>query len=114
MQISVVAESLKIGADISGDALETSRANAELNGLAARYRTIESNWFSDISGQFDIIVSNPPYISSDVVLELDREVREHDPLLALTEIHAACPTRGTRDAIGRPSSPAAALGRPLA
>lgn len=72
-----------IGIDFSRDALETARANAELNGLGARFSTIESNWFERVTGRFDIIVSNPPYIRTDVIAELEPEVRLFDPVAAL-------------------------------
>ncbi|UVC08272.1 peptide chain release factor N(5)-glutamine methyltransferase [Rhizobium sp. TH2] len=71
------------GADLSADALATACENAAINGLAARFTAIESRWFGNISGRYDVIVSNPPYIRSSVIPTLDRMVREHDPLLAL-------------------------------
>ncbi|PYG58036.1 peptide chain release factor N(5)-glutamine methyltransferase [Rhizobium sp. UGM030330-04] len=72
-----------IGSDISADALETAAKNASRNGLEARFEIRQSDWFEKISGRFDIIVSNPPYIRSDIVTTLDREVRHHDPMAAL-------------------------------
>lgn len=72
-----------IGTDLAQGALDTARANAAMNGLSDRFGTVRSNWFEAVSGCYDVIVSNPPYIRSDVVPTLDREVREHDPLLAL-------------------------------
>lgn len=72
-----------IGSDISADALETAARNAARNGLSSRFETICSDWFEKISGRFDIIVSNPPYIRTDIVATLDREVRNHDPMAAL-------------------------------
>lgn len=72
-----------VGLDLSQDALKTAYKNAEQLGLADRFLTIESNWFSNIEGQFDIIVSNPPYISAQAMDELSVEVDEHDPSLAL-------------------------------
>lgn len=72
-----------IGSDISVDALQTAAKNAARNGLSARFETMHSNWFEKVSSSFDIIVSNPPYIRSDVVTTLDREVRHHDPMAAL-------------------------------
>lgn len=71
------------GSDLAQDALDTAARNAALNGLAARFTTVRSRWFEEISGLYDVIVSNPPYIRSDVIPALDREVRDHDPLLAL-------------------------------
>ncbi|MDP9840462.1 release factor glutamine methyltransferase [Neorhizobium huautlense] len=72
-----------IGSDISRDALDTAGANAHLNGVADRFSTRESRWFDKIEGCFDIIVSNPPYIRSDVIPELQPDVRDFDPLVAL-------------------------------
>ncbi|WP_420883529.1 peptide chain release factor N(5)-glutamine methyltransferase [Agrobacterium tomkonis] len=72
-----------IGSDISTGALETAAKNASRNGLETRFEIMQSDWFEKISGSFDIIVSNPPYIRSDIVTTLDREVRHHDPMAAL-------------------------------
>ncbi|MCD2175741.1 peptide chain release factor N(5)-glutamine methyltransferase [Rhizobium sp. C4] len=71
------------GTDISADALATAKANAEANGLGGRFVALESDWFSQVRGRFDVIVSNPPYIPSADIACLDREVRDHDPLAAL-------------------------------
>jgi release factor glutamine methyltransferase len=72
-----------IGIDRSLDAVRTARSNARRNGVASRSLFVVSNWASAIKGGVDLIVSNPPYIASDVVDRLDPEVREHDPRLAL-------------------------------
>lgn len=72
-----------VGADVSPGALETARRNGDISGLSERFQTVESDWFSAISGQFDIIVSNPPYIVSAVMETLADEVLRHDPRLAL-------------------------------
>lgn len=72
-----------VGVDLSQDALKTAFKNAVQLGLADRFSTIKSNWFSNIEGQFDVIVSNPPYISAQAMQELSIEVDEHDPRLAL-------------------------------
>ena len=72
-----------IGTDLSPDALARAVENASLNGLADRFGTVESRWFDAVAGTYDVIVSNPPYIRTGVIPLLDREVREHDPLLAL-------------------------------
>ncbi|EMS96895.1 N5-glutamine S-adenosyl-L-methionine-dependent methyltransferase [Agrobacterium tumefaciens str. Cherry 2E-2-2] len=76
-------EATGIGSDISADALETAARNAARNDLGARFEAIRSDWFEKISGRFDIIVSNPPYIRTDIVATLDQEVRIHDPMAAL-------------------------------
>ncbi|QRM53314.1 peptide chain release factor N(5)-glutamine methyltransferase [Sinorhizobium sp. BG8] len=72
-----------VGADLSEDALETARRNADLNNLRDRFEAVRSDWFEALTGTFDIIVSNPPYIASAVVETLSEEVKRHDPRLAL-------------------------------
>lgn len=72
-----------LGADISEDALRTSRENAARLGLSDRFGAIRSDWFQAIEGRFDIIVSNPPYIRGDIIPTLEPEVRDFDPIAAL-------------------------------
>lgn len=72
-----------LGTDIAAGALATARENAHINGVAERYRTLESDWFSEVTGRFHIIVSNPPYIASKVIEALEPEVRNFDPMAAL-------------------------------
>jgi release factor glutamine methyltransferase len=76
-------EATGVGCDISSDAVDTAIRNAQLNGLQDRFSGTVSDWFGAVEGSFDIIVSNPPYIRSDVIAMLDPEVREHDPMAAL-------------------------------
>ncbi|MBB4185785.1 peptide chain release factor N(5)-glutamine methyltransferase [Sinorhizobium terangae] len=78
-----VLEARGLGTDISEDALATARDNAERNGLSARFQTLRSNWFDKVDGRFDVVVSNPPYIRSRIVDELEPEVKLHDPAAAL-------------------------------
>lgn len=72
-----------LGIDLSEGALRTARENARANGVGERSRFAASHWADALSGSFDVIVSNPPYITSSVIPTLDEEVRGHDPLLAL-------------------------------
>jgi len=72
-----------LGVDLSSDALATAEENAALNGLSERFAVRQSDWFENISGTFDVIVSNPPYIEAKVIPSLDREVRDFDPHFAL-------------------------------
>jgi release factor glutamine methyltransferase len=76
-------QAMGLGSDISAEALATANANAARNGLSSRFRTVEGSWFSPISGHFHGIVSNPPYIESDVLPTLSTEVRNFDPAAAL-------------------------------
>jgi release factor glutamine methyltransferase len=71
------------GTDISDGALQTARANAARAGLSDRATFIACDYASGLTGPFDLIVSNPPYIRSADINGLATEVRSHDPLAAL-------------------------------
>ncbi|MFN3994627.1 MAG: peptide chain release factor N(5)-glutamine methyltransferase [Tabrizicola flagellatus] len=73
-----------LGVDISQAALGVARQNSRNLGLADRARFEVSNWFSGVSGAFDLIVSNPPYIAADEMPSLAPEVRDWEPAAALT------------------------------
>ena len=70
-------------ADISEDALDVSRQNAEALWVSDKVSFVQSDLFENVQGDFDLIVSNPPYVRSDVIPTLDEEVRGHEPMLAL-------------------------------
>ena len=72
-----------IGTDLAQGALDMADANATRLGVRARAEFIRSDWLEAIEGRFDLIVSNPPYIETQTIPALEREVREHDPHLAL-------------------------------
>lgn len=67
--------------DISSKALEVAKRNAR--NLEVPVTFIESDVFDKVTGTYDIIVSNPPYIPTRVIEELMPEVKEHEPMLAL-------------------------------
>lgn len=71
------------GVDISPQALAVARENAAALSLRADF--VQSDLFAqiDTDRKFDILVSNPPYIPSDVIKTLMPEVREHEPITAL-------------------------------
>ena len=69
------------GVDISEDALCVSKENAAALGVDVTF--IQSNLFENVKGTFDILVSNPPYIRTEVIEGLQDEVRLHDPFIAL-------------------------------
>jgi release factor glutamine methyltransferase len=73
-----------VGADISDAALEVAADNSRSLGLTDRARFLRSDWFSQVSGVFDLIVSNPPYIAASEMADLTPEVRDWEPHLALT------------------------------
>lgn len=72
-----------IGVDISEGALAVARANAASHGLADRAAFVAGNWTQPVSGNFDLIVSNPPYIVAGDLEGLPRDVRDYDPRAAL-------------------------------
>lgn len=72
-----------VGTDLSLSALGAARSNAAALGLADRAAFVACSYAAAISGPFDLIVSNPPYIPSAEIPKLSIEVREHDPHLAL-------------------------------
>ncbi len=70
------------GCDISGKALDLAKINAEQ--LGTQVTLMESDLLDQATGIYDLIVSNPPYIPDAVIRDLDPEVRDHDPYLALS------------------------------
>jgi release factor glutamine methyltransferase len=71
--------------DISTAALAVAKRNAERHGVAERIEFLESNLFANVPAdrQFDYIVSNPPYVSTAEMAELPKDVRDHEPHMAL-------------------------------
>jgi len=76
-------ETIGVGTDISAGAIETARKNAVRNGVAERTEFVQTSWAANITGKFDLILSNPPYIPSEVIPNLATNVKEFDPILAL-------------------------------
>jgi len=76
-----------LGVDISKDALEVATQNAEAilsdKEDETSFSFIHSDLYENVSGKFDIIVSNPPYIPTDVIDSLMPEVKDHEPIIAL-------------------------------
>lgn len=70
-----------LGSDISQKAVEMARMNAKLLGISAEF--LCSDLFAHVQGTYEIIVSNPPYIKTEDIHELQEEVRKYDPLPAL-------------------------------
>jgi release factor glutamine methyltransferase len=81
--LSELPQARGIGTDISAEALQTAAANAMRTGLADRASFVRCDYASGLSGSFDLIVSNPPYIRSADIGGLATEVRNHDPTAAL-------------------------------
>ena len=70
-----------VGADISKDAIDIAEDNNKLNQTDVTF--IESDLFENVEGLFDVVVSNPPYIKTEEIENLQEEVKLYDPKLAL-------------------------------
>ncbi|MEM9349453.1 MAG: peptide chain release factor N(5)-glutamine methyltransferase [Pseudomonadota bacterium] len=73
-----------LGTDVSIGALAMAEKNARKAGVLKRAQVIRSDWFEAISGEFDLIVSNPPYIAEAEMAGLAPEL-SHEPRIALTD-----------------------------
>ena len=73
-----------LGLDISAAALEVARRNARKLGLSERARFVVGDWGAGLGGSWQLIVSNPPYITDGEIGDLAPEVARYDPRLALT------------------------------
>ena len=73
--------------DVSADAIEVAKENAVLNGIESEIKFLVSdlNHFNTEAGLFDIVVSNPPYISAEEYPTLQKEITEYEPAIALTD-----------------------------
>ncbi|MDD9329658.1 MAG: peptide chain release factor N(5)-glutamine methyltransferase, partial [Bartonella sp.] len=78
-----IPQTYAVAVDISEDALKTATKNAQRANVAHRFTPLLSNWFDSIKGQFDLIISNPPYIPEKEIKNLAKEVCQHDPWRAL-------------------------------
>ena len=80
--LSVLPKTSGIGVDLAPLAVSQARANAAQLGLADRAQFICSDWFEGVEGSFDLVLANPPYISTGDST-LARDVADYDPSLAL-------------------------------
>ncbi|HXK48982.1 MAG TPA: peptide chain release factor N(5)-glutamine methyltransferase [Clostridiales bacterium] len=72
--------------DISETALKSALENAEKNNVIENIEFIKHDIFTDkINRKFDLIVSNPPYIRKEIISTLNRQVREYEPINALSD-----------------------------
>ena len=72
-----------LGVDISSKALEIADKNIKKFNLEKKLKVKKSDWFSDIHEKYDIIVSNPPYVKTSDIKNLDKEVKFYDPFISL-------------------------------
>lgn len=73
-----------LGVDYSEKALCVAQHNAQSLGLTSRVHLKQSNWFSNVTSQFDLIVSNPPYITAEAMQSIAPELSDWEPRIALT------------------------------
>lgn len=74
-----------VGTDISPAALDIARQNSAALQLEDRADFVQSDWFEKVTGAFDLIVSNPPYIAAAEMAALQPEVQFYEPRIALTD-----------------------------
>jgi len=72
-----------IATDISAEAVEVARANAERHGVADRITFGVGDLLEPLTGPVDIIIGNPPYIPAENLPTLQAEIRDHEPLVAV-------------------------------
>jgi len=86
--------------DASPDALELARENLDLTGIDGRIRLVEHDLTSGLGeGQFDLVVSNPPYVEPEELETLQPEVRDWEP-------HVALVASGATEAVARAATEA--------
>lgn len=78
-------EATGVATDLSEVACLQASANAVLNHVADRSEIVNGDWFGDVEGRFDLIVSNPPYLAAFEMDEVAPELRDHEPRMALTD-----------------------------
>lgn len=85
--LSILAErpaARGLGVDVSEEAIAVARDNAAQLGLAGRLALLRGDWTAGLeSDSFDLVVSNPPYIATEVIETLEPEVKDHEPRIAL-------------------------------
>lgn len=81
--LSAAPAAIATGVDIAAGALATANRNARQLGLGGRFTALQSDWFEKVSGRYHVIAANPPYIPAQDIGNLQDEVRDFDPRLAL-------------------------------
>ena len=92
--------------DVSPEALRVARENARMNGVADRITFLQGDLFTPVAGLFDVIASNPPYVSEEEYCRISPGVRDFEPAVALlagpdgTEFHRALIRGATEHLVG--------------
>lgn len=74
-----------VGVDLSEAACLQASANAVQLGVAGRAQIVQSDWFENVDGRFDLIVSNPPYLAQAEMTDVAPELALYEPAIALTD-----------------------------
>jgi release factor glutamine methyltransferase len=80
--------------DASQEAIEVAARNVERTGLGAQVTLLQRDLAEPLGGPYDLVVSNPPYVTDDELAELEPEIREWEPAVALVD-------RGQTDIVAR-------------
>ena len=80
---TVLTEARFIATDISAEAVEVAHANAERHGVANRITFAVGDLFEPLPEPVDIVIANPPYIPAENLAELQAEIRDHEPRVAV-------------------------------
>lgn len=86
VSIAKLMQRVKVtGADISAEALAVAMENAKLNKVKKKMKFVQGDLFGAVkkSARFDLIITNPPYIKTQTITQLQREIRNFEPRLAL-------------------------------
>lgn len=83
--LAAQSEATGVGTDVSQAALDVAAQNRAQLALQDKATLVQSDWFDMVMGDFDLIVSNPPYIAASEMHDLQPEVRMHEPRIALTD-----------------------------
>jgi len=78
-------EATALATDIDPACLRVAAANADRHGAGDRLDCLASDWLSEVTGRYALILSNPPYIGADEMAGLAADVAGYDPHLALTD-----------------------------
>lgn len=73
-----------VGTDVSAEALAVALGNARALGVAGRAEFLRADWTEGVTGPFELVVSNPPYVAEAEMPGLEPEVRDWEPRIALT------------------------------
>ena len=82
--LAELPDAVGLGVDLHGNVLDVARRNSASLGLADRAKFAQSDWLSQVNGEFDLVVSNPPYVSEREYMQLAPEIREWEPRDSIT------------------------------